>query len=218
MKIHTHASSSKGNMFEVERGNDTIIIDAGVKKDLTADILAITHAHEDHSKYIGFYIERVKKVTTSLEVLESLSLKLDGYTFSKIQAKYTIPEFENMETLTMAHDLPCVGFLIFDATKTYMHVTDTTQLEYEPIMEIDLLSIEANHDIDMLMQSDRPEELKQRIITNGHLSNEKAREIVDKIKPKQVNLIHISNQANSESCIEKAFKNIEYKIKGSFIL
>ena len=71
--------------------------------------------------------------------------------------------------------------------------------------------IEANHDVQMLQESDRDITLKRRILSStGHLSNKTCYEVLEKLltdKYKYVILAHISRECNSVECIKRDIIN-----------
>ena len=87
--------------------------------------------------------------------------------------------------------------------QTFASITDTgiIQEKYFPILSsINTLMIESNHDVDMLVNSNRPWILIQRILSKkGHLSNETCVSYLTKIvskNTKNVILAHISEECN----------------------
>ena len=69
------------------------------------------------------------------------------------------------------------------------------------LRDCDALLLESNHDLEMLRNSDRTWELKQRIMSNhGHLSNVQSAELLEKvISPRLHHLIlgHLSGECNT---------------------
>ena len=65
----------------------------------------------------------------------------------------------------------------------------------------DALVLETNHDVDMLMESDRSWALKQRIRgRNGHLSNEQAAELLAYVYTDRLRVVfpaHVSGDCNT---------------------
>ena len=84
--------------------------------------------------------------------------------------------------------------------------------EFKVITKNDYLIIESNHDILMLMKTNRPMQLKQRILSeHGHLNNEDsavaALEIIGN-KTKDIVLAHLSEEANTPSMALEAYENV----------
>ena len=79
----------------------------------------------------------------------------------------------------------------------------------------DYYIFESNHDIKMLLQTNRPQMLKDRILGDrGHLSNEDAAMYLSEVigpKTKEITLAHISEEANSPLKAMDAFLRIMEK-------
>ena len=76
----------------------------------------------------------------------------------------------------------------------------------------DYLIIESNHDIQMLLHTNRPMELIQRIMSDyGHLCNEDSAfaslEIIGE-NTKEIVLAHISEEANTPECALEAYHKV----------
>ena len=214
MKIHTHATSSKGNLWTVERKSDTIIIDAGVKRKVKGDILLVSHRHGDHSMYIDHYIDDVEHFSTTPEVMEDLksARRMNAYTYQKMQAKY-IPSFLlDIDTFETVHDVPSCGFIIYDGDKKVVHATDTAEMPKDEVMRnAEHYNIEANYDDDTIILSDRWQPLNERAYRT-HMSNKNAVEwilwaIGDKTK--SVSFNHVSSDTNYDGAIEELAKGIK---------
>lgn len=76
---------------------------------------------------------------------------------------------------------------------------------YKYFVDSNAIVIEANHDVDMLMNSDRSPFLKQRIREIGHLSNNECSSFLidvlndSTIIPETILLTHLSQQCNTET-------------------
>jgi len=75
-----------------------------------------------------------------------------------------------------------------------------TALVADHLQELDLLVLEANHDVDMLREGTYPPQLKARILSRvGHLSNAAMAELLARVlspRLKQVVLAHLSESNN----------------------
>ena len=222
-------SGSKGNATLVFSSNSIILIDMGIthielEKELNKfnktikdiDALLITHNHADHLRSIKSFSP--KKIY-SLE--GTVPGSLSNVISLNVPFKVNNTEITAFET---SHDAinPC-GFVIKDESAKLVYMTDTgvylsknTPLLSNP----DYLIIESNHDIQMLLHTNRPIELIQRIMSDyGHLCNEDSAfatlEIIGD-KTKEIVLAHISEEANTpEKALEaydKVFKHAHVDI------
>ncbi len=120
----------------------------------------------------------------------------------------------SVEVFAVPHDAPggCFGYAVHaDALGGISKATVVTDLGYPPeglaskLADSHVLVLESNHDAEMLESSSRPEWLKKRIRTIGHLSNEQSGrfvcEILDvsSIHPHAVVLAHISKECNTNA-------------------
>jgi phosphoribosyl 1,2-cyclic phosphodiesterase len=109
-----------------------------------------------------------------------------------------------LEPFSVPHDsFDPVGYVVSNGTARIGVVTDmgmATGLIRERLKGCQALVIEANHDVEMLRNSDRPWSLKQRILgRQGHLSNDQAGELVAEVgcdRLECVVLAHLSEDCN----------------------
>lgn len=221
MELCVLSSGSSGNCILVQSGATKILIDAGLSGRETERRLAainvapneiqgicLTHEHGDH--------------VAGLRVLHSrYNIKLYANS-GTAQALRRLPRFANLpwnifttgskfqigevciEPFAVSHDAyEPVGFIAHNSHVRAGIVTDIgvgTHLVRERLRGCHALVIESNHDEQMLIDSKRPEYLKQRIRSRqGHLSNRLAGELLAEIADanlQQVFLAHISSDCN----------------------
>lgn len=232
MKICVIASGSSGNMTYIEAGQTKLLIDCGISlsnamkrlaekdidinlKDVT-DIL-ITHEHDDH---VCFLDTVVKKTQANLYInaksfkalKDTIRDNLIGQKIAFIEGDgcYKIGDVE-VCTLLLNHDVKNnFGFIIKYGNKQIGYFTDTgifpSRYKYL-IGELDLIVLEANHNVEMLQNSGRSYYLINRILsTTGHLSNQITYELLrDNLtrRTQYVIFAHVSRDCNSLSCIEE---------------
>ena len=214
-------SGSKGNATLVFSSTSLILIDMGITyKELEVelvkfnktykdiDAVLITHNHADHLKSIKSFSPK-KIYALEGTIPGSLSNVVE------LERPFKINDTEVIAFET-SHDAknPC-GYLIKDKDAKLVYMTDTgvyldknTPLLKNP----DYLIIECNHDIQMLLHTNRPIELKQRIMSEyGHLCNEDSAfatlEIIGD-KTKEIILAHISEEANTPECALEAYNKV----------
>lgn len=230
VKFIVLASGSKGNATYLEIGSAKILIDAGislrqiqtrlndrgVKLD-RLDAVFLTHEHIDHvlglaaleNKFSmpmymteGTYRNLPRKTLEGLDrqAIRILSvgevLQLDGYVVKSLPAFHDALE-------------PC-GYKFTEGGKSLVYITDTgyyPQAAYDAIRNADLYVIEANHDPEMLLDSERPWQLKRRILDDeGHLSNEDSAILMTNVvgeKTQKIILAHRSQECNT---VEKSLQ------------
>lgn len=229
MEIQVLASGSKGNATYLKTRNLQILIDAGISPrqiklrgayDLAAtDYLIITHDHSDHAKFI----ETVLKASGATLIINEQTLAalpertkrfLAGKKLHLVEAEIMLRLGElKIFPLQMIHDAAnCFGYVFVEGGKSCGYMTDTGVIKqaYIPLLQrVDTLLIEANHDIDMLMNSARPWALKQRILSvYGHLSNLATSKVVSEVakagRLAHLVLLHLSEECNTPELAREA--------------
>ena len=221
MKFNIIASGSKGNATIVSHNKTNILIDMGISlkrlteglkefnltvNDITAAIF--THNHGDHISGLKFL---------SPKIMYSLAGTLHSTLSNVVElfVPFTIGDFV-ITPFATSHDAtnPC-GFILEAGGEKLTYMTDTgvfleqsKEIAYNP----DYLIIESNHDIKMLLKTNRTYELKNRIMSDlGHLCNEDSAiaclEIIGP-KTKQIYLAHLSEEANTPEVALAAYIKI----------
>lgn len=221
MRFNIISSGSKGNATIIQEKDTVILIDMGISLSRLEDGLKefhlsmndidaafFTHDHIDHIrglKYISPGIQYALKGTLPT----SLSHQIELYEEVKIKNLIIIP-------VPTSHDAtnPC-GYLVKSKSETLLYITDTGMMLEETInftKNPSYIIIESNHDIKMLMNTNRTYELKNRIMSNyGHLCNEdSAIAVTEIIGPctKEIYLAHLSEEANTPEVAIKAYQKI----------
>ena len=221
MYFHIIASGSKGNCTIIANKNTRILIDMGIslirlKKGLEEvklslkDISAILFTHE-HTDHISGYRFLSPKLTYGLE--GTLPSTLGNVVEPNISFKIGSFKITPFKT---SHDAknPC-GYLIEDDEEKLVYMTDTgifVEENLDLIKNPNYLIIESNHDIGMLMGSNRPMILKRRILSEvGHLCNEDSAIATTRIigdKTSEIVLAHLSEECNTEDKALEAYRSI----------
>lgn len=230
MKILVIESGSKGNATLIIDKGRVLLIDMGVtlcalkdalnkenKNLYDISALLLTHEHSDHTAGIK-YLPPLPIYTTK-ETYEAENVnEIIPY------EKFKIDHFEILP-LSTSHDVNNpVGFVIKADKEKLVYMTDTGKILSKSLVKMknaDYYVIESNHDVEMLMLTNRPPYLKKRIISNkGHLSNVQSATYMCKCigpKTKQIILAHLSEEAN-DPCLavetyKKVFKDAKISLK-----
>jgi len=205
MKICVLGSGSTGNCIYVEAGGTHVIVDAGLTykatvKGLTAlevspEALAgilLTHNHIDHSRSADALRRRHGVDLYANEGTASAVEQAYGYD----NIKWNI--FENGSTFD-------VGTLKVEAFQVPHDAADTVGF-------IITGGNEANHDPEMLRQSQRLESVKRRALgRSGHLSNDDAAELLASVlspRLQAVFMAHLSRDGNTPTLAANALRRI----------
>ena len=215
------ASGSKGNATIVTYKNTVLLIDMGITLErLTEGMEEIgltpndidgaifTHDHADHYKGLKFISPR-KQYALEGTLPTSLS------NIVNVNEPFHIKDMEIIPFRT-SHDAknPC-GYKIIAGDEVMVYMTDTGVFLEENIPLIKdptYLVIESNHDVKMLLQTNRPFDLKTRIMSDhGHLCNEDSAFAACQIigpNTKEIVLAHLSEEANTPELALEAYKKI----------
>lgn len=193
----------------MEDGTTQLLVDCGTTKKRMVDGLAkigvqlqeldavlITHTHNDHIAGIKFF--KVFPIYSPVEI--------DGLDVFIVEAdcSFAIESLQIMP-IALSHDAgKTLGYVFDNGLERLLYLTDTGYLneKYIPFLKgMDYIILESNHDVNMLMKTNRPYVLKRRILDDeGHLSNESCASILEKIvteNTKSIWLAHLSQEANS---------------------
>lgn len=184
------------------------------------DCILLTHSHTDHTsglpmvlKYDDMKIMGLKETLTSVvDMLERTGVKANLSNFKIVHPLNVLNEnvYIKIKDISVfplkgCHDVPSLFYKFILGEQKIAILTDMGRYnEYviRSLNDVDYMMLECNYDEDMLMDSDRTEELKARIAgPGGHLSNKECCEIIDELSKhnlKEVYLSHISDETNSE--------------------
>ena len=231
MRICVLASGSKGNSTYIETNGAKILIDAGLsKKELenrltligvspsSIDAILVTHEHSDHIKGLFQFSKTYNtKVFAHKDCWQMLEEKASGI-ISPNQIEFSGKDFcindMAIQTFDLDHDSNhCVGFTIIEGNKRFSTATDLghmTEEIKERLKASDLITLESNHDVEMLLNNTNyPTSLKQRILSNhGHISNAECSKTILSLlgfNTRGIILGHLSEQNNSK---EKAIQTL----------
>ncbi len=229
-KIIFIGSGSKGNSTLIEyKENRFILIDCGFSNRYfnhvleinnlninQIDYIFITHNHIDHIKMINTLDG--KKIYSFKNTIQDVN-----YNFLNEGVNYFC-DFE-VNVIKTSHDAPdSIGFIFKIDDKEIVYLTDLGFIKKSILNLIknkDYYILESNHDIDMLLNSNRPKSLINRIKgRSGHLSNQQAINYLNKVindNTKHIFLAHLSQECNNEDLLNNYIKeNFKY-YKDNFV-
>ena len=192
----TFASSSAGNAALLSCGETHLLIDAGISytriraalaaldlspEDLTAVFL--THSHRDHTAGLATFLKRHR--TIPIRCSEETAREVCRCFAGADQVLLPFALGDRVEagrcavtSVPTSHDAPgSTGYRFDTAEGSVGLLTDTGILPAAArcLLGVDLLFLEANHDVETLLSGPYPYPLKERVLGNrGHLSNDLA--------------------------------------------
>ncbi len=222
-RICTLCSGSNANATFIDSGEKKILIDAGCGIRTAAKKLAelntsldeidavfITHEHTDHIKGLQsitkkYRIPIIANKKTLYAIKASIPSIDEGSLIELPTGATAVNGNLTIKSVKTNHDAAeSVGYLIKADTKTIGVFTDLGDFNPEIIdalSECETAVLEANHDLEMLMNGTYPFPLKERILgQNGHLSNIQCAELICKAAEgnmKNVILAHLSKENNT---------------------
>jgi phosphoribosyl 1,2-cyclic phosphodiesterase len=225
MKFVVLASGSSGNATYIETPKVKLLIDVGITlKQIESrlnnqgiqfdklDAIFITHEHGDHVDNLVSILDKTKAKLyinemsyKSLHPRISTNLKHHKVAYIKADTKYTLHDL-NIVPIELSHDAAnTYGYLFESNGKTLGYISDTGFIptKYLHILsKMKALIIESNYDVSMLLDSQRPWFLKERILSeSGHMSNKACADVLKVIindVTKYVILAHLSQECNTE--------------------
>lgn len=229
------ASGSKGNCIHIAAGDKAILVDAGlsgreierrmVRRDLRPDALQaiiVSHEHIDHIRGVGVLARRYKlpvymSSETACASLASLG-NLPHFFHFQAGKPFQLAPFI-IHPFNVSHDaVDPVGFTISTNGSRIGIATDlgiATGLVQEHLKGCHLLVLEANHDLDMLINGPYPWPLKQRIKgRNGHLSNDAAEALLRSVMTVDLRYVILGHLSETNNTAQQALKIVRKAIDG----
>lgn len=221
------ASGSSGNCICVGSDSCHILVDAGISgkkieqglqsiglKAEEMEGILITHEHIDHVSGLGVMARRyglpLYATPGTIEAIRQIKSvgRIDTELFHPVHAQETFVIGDlSIKPIAISHDaaepvaykMECGGRRA--AVATDMGTYD--EVIVEELSGMNLLLLEANHDINMLEAGPYPYPLKKRILgDHGHLSNERSGKLLGKLLHDNfgaVMLGHLSKENNYEA-------------------
>ena len=230
MRLCSIASGSSGNCIYVGSEATHLLVDAGISgrrvesglndlgltgRDL--DGVLITHEHADHISGLGvlarkYHVPVFATRGTIDAMLRTGSLgKLDASLFQEVREdeKFTLKDL-TVNPMHISHDAAQpVAYRIAYGDKRVGVCTDLGVYDdytVESLRGMDVLFVEANHDVNMLQVGPYPYYLKQRILGDrGHLSNENSGRLLSR-------LLHDKHLSKENNLPELAYETIRMEL------
>jgi|WetSurMetagenome_2_1015567.scaffolds.fasta_scaffold227041_2 phosphoribosyl 1,2-cyclic phosphodiesterase len=226
MLYNVISSGSKGNATIVYSHGKALLIDFGISKKRVSQAIQeygigfddiagffITHIHSDHaSDAYNADPEKLFAPELCLPHCEHMLLK------DHLIRPFSTLLFQgfHVTAVPLSHDAKAtVGYIVDDGSESLVYVTDTGFLpekDYPYLTGKTYYIFESNHDPKMLYESQRPDYLIRRIISDtGHLSNRDAAYYLANLltsATKEVVLAHLSDECNTPEIARKTYETV----------
>ncbi len=237
MRLCSIASGSSGNCIYVGSDATHLLIDAGISgrrieegaaelglKLAEIDGIFITHEHTDHISGLGvlarkYGIPIYGTFGTLQAVRRTSSLgKMEESLFHTISAdeKCMIKDI-SLYPMRISHDAAePVAYRISHDKKKIGILTDLgcyNDYTIACMQDLDVVYLEANHDINMLQVGPYPYYLKQRILSDrGHLSNDSSGKLLSKLLNTHLKAVVLGHLSKENNLPELAYETVKVEI------
>lgn len=221
MKLTVLGSSSLANGYILSNGKESLVVECGVKLsevkkalkfNLTTLVGALSsHSHDDHSKYITEYLTAGVPVLALSETFQAKRIEHHGAKSVLPGKGYIVGNYRVMP-FEVAHDVPCLGFLIeHPEMGRLVFLTDTFLCEYT-FPKVNHWLIEANYADDILEQnivSGRINGVMRRRLMSTHMEIETTKGILQANDLSSTNTITLIHLSSGNSHVERFKREIE---------
>ena len=226
MQFASLGSGSRGNATLIQVGSTTLMVDCGFSlreteqrlqscgvcaTDITA--ILVTHEHSDHIKGVGAFARKYRTPVWLtygtaqsarlgvLPVVEHIIVEQDFRVGDITVTPFSVPHDANEPCQYRFSDGRQMLGLLTDTGMITPHIIDM-------LSGIAALLLECNHDMEMLVESDYPQSLKQRVGGDyGHLNNQQAAGLLSEMDTSRLNYIagmHLSENNNTPQLVKEA--------------
>ncbi len=237
MELCSIASGSSGNCIYVGTDDTHIMIDAGISgkrienglnsiglKTSELQGILITHEHSDHISGLGVVARRygipMYATPGTVEAIRRIPSvgKIDESLFRLIEAGevFTIGDMR-IEPVAISHDAAePVAYIMRKGTRSMGVITDLGKYDeniVEKLQGLDVLLLEANHDVHMLQAGRYPYPLKQRILSErGHLSNESSGRLLGRVLHDDFQAVVLGHLSQENNYASLAYETVRLEI------
>lgn len=237
MRLCSIASGSSGNCIYVGSDATHLLMDVGISgKRIEAGVaelglrlseidgIFITHEHTDHisglgviARKYGIPIYGTRGTIAAIRQTQSLG-NIDEELFHYIKAdeKCTVKDVTIYPIRTSHDAAEPVAYRISHGQQRMAIITDLgcyNDYTVECLKNLDVLYLEANHDIHMLQVGPYPYYLKQRILSEkGHLSNESAGKMLSRLLHDKMQAVMLGHLSKENNLPELAYESVRVEI------
>ncbi len=238
MRLCSIASGSSGNCIYAGTDMTHVLVDVGISGKRTEaglkelgvkagelDGILITHEHSDHISGLGVLSRKYEipiyatgGTVKAIRACKSIGEIPEGlFREIKEDESFTIKDL-TVNPMKISHDAAQPVAYRFSYGKEHMAVcTDIgTFNDYtvECLRGMDVLLLEANHDVNMLQVGPYPYPLKRRILGDrGHLSNENAGKLLSRLLHDGLQKVVLGHLSKDNNLPELAYETVRLEIE-----
>lgn len=237
MRMCSIASGSSGNCIYIGTDATHLLVDVGISGKKTVeglnrlgltgsdiDGILVTHEHSDHINGLGVMCRKfgipVYGTRGTLEAIKKAGNlgETDDSLFHEVSAdKKFILKDVTVNPMRISHDAAePVAYRFQYGSKRMAVATDMgiyDDYTVESLRGMDVLLLEANHDINMLQAGHYPYYLKQRILGNrGHLSNELSGKLLSRLLHDDLKGVILGHLSKENNFAELAYETVRLEI------
>lgn len=237
MELCSIASGSSGNCICVGTSGSHLLVDAGISgkriesglnsvglKTSEMQAILVTHEHIDHIAGLGVLARRyglpiygtkgtldaVMKVKSVGRIDESLLHPIVPMREFKIGDMTVRP-------ISISHDAADpVAYIMQTESQKVGVITDLGKYDdalVESLQDMDVLLLEANHDVRMLQTGSYPYPLKQRILGDrGHLSNVLSGQLLGRLLHDKFRAVVLGHLSQENNLAELAYETVRLEV------
>ena len=237
MRLCSIASGSSGNCVYVGTDTTHLLVDVGISgKRVEAglqelgigmrdiDGVFLTHEHADHISGLGVLARKygvpvygtggtlgAVRANPSLGTIDE-----ELFHYVKADEKLTVKDV-TLYPIRTSHDAAePVAYRVSHDKKKIGIITDLgcyNDYTVECLRDLDLLYLEANHDVNMLQVGPYPYYLKQRILgRKGHLSNEAAGKLLSRLLHDRMQAVVLGHLSQENNLPELAYETVRVEV------
>lgn len=237
MELCSIASGSSGNCICAGSDCCHILIDAGISgkrietglnslglKTAEMQGILITHEHIDHIAGLGVIARRygipMYATAGTIEAIKQTKSvgQVDEKLFHEITpgVDFVIGDL-TIEAIPISHDAAePVAYKVKQPGKSMAVMTDLGYYDeriVEKLTNLDVLLLEANHDVHMLQVGSYPYPLKQRILgEKGHLSNENSGRLLGEVLHDSFRAVVLGHLSKENNYPELAYETVRLEV------
>ncbi len=237
MELCSIASGSSGNCICVGTADSHLLVDAGISgkrietglnsaglKTSEMEAVLVTHEHIDHIAGLGVIARRYGLPIYGTKA--TLDAVLCAKSVGKIDESLLHPvipgqDFQigdmTVHPLSISHDAadPVAYIMKTDSQKIGV-ITDLGKYDdfiIEELQNLDILLLEANHDVRMLQTGSYPYPLKQRILGDrGHLSNVLSGQLLGRLLHDRFKAVVLGHLSKENNYAELAYETVRLEV------